>query len=64
MKARLIAPGALGLLAAAAMSAAVVAGCGPGFEPPNRLNSPRVLAIKSDPVAPAFGDTTMLSAET
>jgi hypothetical protein len=64
MKARLTAPGALGLLAAAAISAAGVAGCGPGFEPPNRLNSPRVLAIKSDPVAPAFGDTTMLSAET
>jgi len=64
MKARSSASGALGLLAAATLSAAVAAGCGPGFAPPNRLNSPRVLAIKSDPVAPAFGDTTMLSAET
>ena len=64
MKARLPAPGALGLLAAAAISAAGGAGCGPGFEPPNRLNSPRVLAIRSDPATPAPGETTMLSAET
>jgi hypothetical protein len=53
-------------LAAAAAVAAIgaAAGCGPGFDPYNRLMSLRVLAIKSDPVAPAFGETTMLSAAT
>ena len=63
MKARLSGRGALGLLAAVVISAAST-GCGPGFDPYNRLNSPRVLAIKSDPVAPAFGETTTLSAKT
>jgi hypothetical protein len=38
-------------------------GCaGREFDPYNRLNSLRVLAIKSDPVAPAPGETTTFSA--
>jgi hypothetical protein len=66
MKARPSARGALGLLAAVAMwmSAAAGVGCGPGFDPYNRLNSPRVLAIQSEPVAPAPGETSTLSAKT
>ena len=46
-----------------AVLAAVGGGCaGREFDPYNRLNSLRVLAIKSDPVAPAPGETTTLSA--
>ncbi|MEA2695744.1 MAG: hypothetical protein QOI66_15 [Myxococcales bacterium] len=39
-----------------------VAGCGPDFAPYDRLTSLRILAVKSEPVAPAPGDTTTLSA--
>ncbi|MBN1606304.1 MAG: hypothetical protein JW940_06705 [Polyangiaceae bacterium] len=42
---------------------AATAGCaGDRFDPFNRLNSLRVLAIQSDPVAPAPGESTTLSA--
>jgi hypothetical protein len=37
-------------------------GCGPDFDPYNRLNSLRVLAVKSEPAAPGPGETTTLSA--
>ena len=63
MRARWIFQRMLGLVVAGAASVAA-AGCGPGFEPYNRLNSPRVLALKSDPVRPATGESTMLSAAT
>jgi hypothetical protein len=43
--------------------AAATAGCaGDRFDPFNRVNSLRVLAIRSEPVAPAPGETTTLSA--
>jgi hypothetical protein len=38
------------------------AGCGEDFPPFNRIQELRVLAIRSDPVAPAPGETTTLSA--
>ena len=41
---------------------AAAAGCGEGFPPENRIQELRVLAIKSEPVAPAPGETTTLSA--
>jgi hypothetical protein len=37
-------------------------GCGEDFPPPNRIQELRVLAIRSEPVAPAPGETTTLSA--
>ena len=50
-------------LAALAAWIAAVGGCaGREFDPFNRLNSLRVLAIKSDPVAPGPGESTTLSA--
>ena len=48
----------LGLLTAAVFTA----GCGPGFDPYNRLNSLRVLAIRSEPSAPASGEATTITA--
>jgi hypothetical protein len=50
---------ALGALLAATTGGG---GCGASFDPYDRLNSLRVLAIKSEPVAPAPGETTTLSA--
>jgi len=49
-------------LLAAWTAGATAAGCGGSFDPYNRLNSIRVLALASDPVRPAFGDTSTLSA--
>jgi hypothetical protein len=51
-------------LALSALLAAATGGggCGASFDPYERLNSLRVLAIKSEPVAPAPGETTTLSA--
>ena len=63
MTARSSARWALALVSGGAALVAA-AGCGPAFDPYNRLNSLRVLAIKSDPVAPAYGETTTLSAAT
>jgi len=40
----------------------VLGACHEDFAPYNRLTSPRVLAIASDPAAPATGETTTLSA--
>ncbi|HEX3695364.1 MAG TPA: hypothetical protein VH374_08235 [Polyangia bacterium] len=51
------ATGALLLLATV-----IGAGCGADFDPYDRLTELRVLAVKSDPVAPAPGETTTLSA--
>src|SRR5687767_1930911 len=45
-----------------AVVVATTAGCGEGFPPPNRIQELRVLAIKSEPVAPAPGESTTLSA--
>jgi hypothetical protein len=45
-----------------ATSAGIEGGCGPSFDPYNRLETLRVLAIRSDPVSPASGETTNLSA--
>jgi hypothetical protein len=45
-----------------AMACALGAGCSNDFDPYNRLNSLRVLAIRSEPPAPAPGETTTLSA--
>jgi hypothetical protein len=50
----------LGLLA---LAGSTVAGCGGSFDPYNRLNSLRVLAIRSEPVAPATGETSKLDAK-
>jgi hypothetical protein len=41
---------------------AIGAGCGNDFDPYNRINSLRVLAIRSEPPAPGPGETTTLSA--
>lgn len=38
------------------------AGCSPSFDPSSRLETLRVLAIRSDPVSPAPGETANLSA--
>ena len=54
--------GATALLAMIA-GAGVVAGCGGSFDPYNRLNSLRVLAIRSEPVAPATGETSKIDAK-
>ena len=40
----------------------LAAGCSEGFDPYNRLVTPRVLAIRSEPVAPAPGESTVLDA--
>jgi hypothetical protein len=50
------------LVVALALSAGLATGCSEGFDPYNRLSTPRVLAIQNDPVAPAPGETTTLSA--
>lgn len=50
---------AVGALLGAALSAT---GCAGDFDPYERLTALRVLAIKSEPVAPAPGEMTMLSA--
>jgi len=49
------------LVPALILAAALAGGCSPGFDPYNRLTEMRVLALKSDPVAPAPGETTTLS---
>ena len=41
--------------------AAALGGCGEDFDPFNRINSLRVLAIKADPASPGPGETTTLS---
>lgn len=38
------------------------AGCGPDFDPYNRLTGLRVLAVQAEPAAPGPGETTTLSA--
>lgn len=43
------------------LALAAVAGCGPDFDPYNRLNTLRVLAIQSEPAAPGPGETTTLT---
>jgi hypothetical protein len=52
--------GAFPLLAA--LAAICAPGCGDDFSPYNRLDKLRVLAIRSEPVAPAPGETTALTA--
>lgn len=52
--------GALGLLA---LAGSAVASCGGSFDPYNRLNSLRVLAIRSEPVSPATGETSVIDAK-
>jgi hypothetical protein len=59
MKARNARCWKLGLLVAFVTGA----GCSPGFDPYNRLTSLRVLAIRSQPVAPAPGETTTIDAK-
>lgn len=51
-------------LALSALLATGVAGsgCGPDFDPYERLTSLRILGVRSEPVAPAPGETTELSA--
>ena len=65
MRARSLPPSAsaaaLGLLVAGVL--ATTAGCGPGFDPYNRLLTLRVLAIRSQPVAPATGEETTIDAK-
>jgi hypothetical protein len=41
--------------------AAALAGCGEDFDPFNRINTLRVLAIKAEPASPGPGETTTLS---
>jgi hypothetical protein len=65
MKSRHLLPraGMLGLLAVIGVAVGVpvgAGGCGPGFDPYNRLSSLRVLAIRSEPVAPTTGETTTI----
>lgn len=50
------------LLAPLPLLAALAGGCGEGFPPENRIEQLRVMAIRSEPVAPAPGETTTLSA--
>lgn len=47
---------------AIAATTLLVASCGSDFDPYYRLTSLRVLAVQSEPVAPATGETTELSA--
>jgi hypothetical protein len=60
---RLAGIGATALLAIVAAAASASTGCGGSFDPYNRLNSLRVLAIRSNPVAPTTGDTTTIDAK-
>lgn len=53
----------IGALALVTLAAGAAVGCGGSFDPYNRLNSLRVLAIRSEPVAPATGDTTTIDAK-
>jgi hypothetical protein len=50
------------LVALLACTAASSAACGEGFAPYSRLTTLRVLALRSEPVAPGVGETTTLSA--
>ena len=59
--AKMSARGLWGLMALGALAAA--SGCGPGFDPYNRLLSLRVLAVRSQPVAPAAGEETTIDAK-
>lgn len=52
----------LGVLGLLALAGSAVASCGGSFDPYNRLNSLRVLAIRSEPVAPATGETSKIDA--
>ena len=45
-----------------AVAVSIGGGCAPSFDPYNRLETLRVLAIRSDPVSPASGETANLSA--
>lgn len=54
-------PGALAVALTIALSG-LAAGCSEGFDPYNRLVTPRVLAIRSEPVAPAPGESTTIDA--
>jgi hypothetical protein len=47
-------------LATALVASGFATGCSEGFDPFNRLSDLRVLAIQSDPVAPAPGESTEL----
>lgn len=49
-------------LAFALVLSGVSAGCAEGFDPYNRLGELRVLAVRSEPVAPGPGETTTLDA--
>jgi hypothetical protein len=49
-------------LAVALALSGLTAGCAEGFDPYNRLGEVRVLAVRSDPVAPGPGETTTLDA--
>jgi hypothetical protein len=49
-------------LLVACAATATATGCGGSFDPYNRLNSIRVLALRSDPVRPTVGETSKLSA--
>jgi hypothetical protein len=65
MKDRLLiacAPAVVSIQGALLFATVAVAGCGPDFAPYERLTSLRILAVKSEPVAPAPGDKTTLSA--
>jgi len=58
----------LGVLGLLALAGSAVAGCGGSFDPYNRLNSLRVLAIRSgahdgEQVAPATGETTTIDSK-
>jgi hypothetical protein len=50
------------LLGAVLLAAVFASGCGEDFDPYNRLGSLRVLAVRSEPPAPAPGETAKLSA--
>ncbi len=54
-------PGALAVALTIALTG-LAAGCSEGFDPYNRLVTPRVLAIRSEPVAPAPGESTTIDA--
>ncbi|HXI56941.1 MAG TPA: hypothetical protein VNO55_12830 [Polyangia bacterium] len=62
MKHHLLSSNALAIQGALVLATLAVAGCGPDFAPYERLTSLRILAVKSEPVAPAPGQTTTLSA--
>jgi hypothetical protein len=50
------------LLLTASTLATLFTGCRPDFAPFNRLTSPRVLGMQSEPASPATGETATLSA--